>query len=48
MEKIHGNMHVFVLTCKFFTCKHKNIHVSMSFRIKVYSIACVIVIKHCC
>ena len=29
MEKIHGNMHVFVLTCK--TSKHKNMHVSMYF-----------------
>ena len=31
MEKIHGNMHVFVLSCKFLTCKHKNMHVSMYF-----------------
>ena len=23
--------HVFVLSCKFLTCKHKNMHVSMSF-----------------
>ena len=29
MEKIHGNMHVFVLSCKFLTSKHKNMHVSM-------------------
>ena len=29
MEKIHGNMHVLVLLCKFATCKHKNMHVSM-------------------
>ena len=28
MEKIHGNMHVFVLSC---TCKHKNMRVSMYF-----------------
>ena len=28
MEKIHGNMHVFVLSCKFLTCKHKNMLVS--------------------
>ena len=28
MEKIHGNMHVFVLSCKFLTCKHKNMRVS--------------------
>ena len=31
MEKIHGNMHVFVLSCKFLTCKHKNMRVSMYF-----------------
>ena len=31
MEKIHGNMHIFVLSCKFLTCKHKNMHVSMYF-----------------
>ena len=31
MEKIHGNMHVFVLSCKFLTWKHKNMHVSMYF-----------------
>ena len=31
MEKIHGNTHVFVLSCKFLTCKHKNMHVSMYF-----------------
>ena len=31
MEKIHGNAHVFVLTCKFLTFKHKNMHVSMYF-----------------
>ena len=31
MEKIHGNMHVFVLSCKFLTSKHKNMHVSMYF-----------------
>ena len=31
MEKIHRNMHVFVLSCTFLTCKHKNIHVSMYF-----------------
>ena len=27
MEKIHGNTHVFVLSWKFVTCKHKNMHV---------------------
>ena len=31
MEKIHGNTHVFVLSCKFLTCKHKNMRVSMCF-----------------
>ena len=31
MEKIHGNMHVFVFSCKFLTCKHKNMRVSMYF-----------------
>ena len=31
MEKIHGNTHVFALSCKFLTCKHKNMHVSMYF-----------------
>ena len=31
MEKIHGNTHVFVLSCKFVTCKHKNMRVSMYF-----------------
>ena len=31
MEKIHGNMHVFVLSCKFLACKHKNMRVSMYF-----------------
>ena len=31
MEKIHGNTHVFVLSCKFLTCKHKDMHVSMYF-----------------
>ena len=31
MEKIHRNTHVFVLSCQFVTCKHKNIHVSMYF-----------------
>ena len=31
MEKIHGNTHVFVLSCKFLTCKHKNMRVSMYF-----------------
>ena len=31
MEKIHGNTHVFVLTCKFLMCKHKNMRVSMYF-----------------
>ena len=31
MEKIHANMHVLVLTCKFLTCKHKNMLVSMHF-----------------
>ena len=30
MEKIHANMHVFVLTCKFLTSKHKNMHVSIN------------------
>ena len=29
MERIHGNTHVFVLSCKFLTCKHKNMRVSM-------------------
>ena len=28
MEKIHGNMHVFVLLCKFLTCKHKDMRVA--------------------
>ena len=28
MEIIHGNTHVFVLSCKFLTSKHKNMHVS--------------------
>ena len=27
MEKIHGNMHVFMLSSKFLTSKHKNMHV---------------------
>ena len=31
MEKIHGNTHVFVLSCKFLTSRHKNMHVSMYF-----------------
>ena len=31
MEKIHGNTHVFVLSCKFLTCRHKNTHASMYF-----------------
>ena len=31
MEKIHGNMHVCVLSCKFLTSKHKNMRVSMYF-----------------
>ena len=31
MEKIHGNTHVSVLSCKFLTCKHKNMRVSMYF-----------------
>ena len=31
MEKILGNTHVFVLSCKFLTCKHKNMRVSMYF-----------------
>ena len=31
MEKIHGNTHVFVLSCIFLTCKHKNMHDSMYF-----------------
>ena len=31
MEKIHGNMHVFVLSCQFVTCKHKNMRVFMYF-----------------
>ena len=31
MEKIHGNTHVFVLSCKFLMSKHKNMHVSMYF-----------------
>ena len=29
MEKIHGNTHVFVLSRKFLTCKHKNMRVSI-------------------
>ena len=31
MEKIHRNMHVFVLSCEFVTSKHKNMRVSMYF-----------------
>ena len=31
MEKIHGNMHIFVLSCEFVMSKHKNMHVSMYF-----------------
>ena len=31
LEKIHGNTHVFVLSCQFLTSKHKNMHVSMYF-----------------
>ena len=31
MEKIQGNTHVFVLSCIFLTCKHKNMRVSMYF-----------------
>ena len=31
MEKIHGNTHVFVLSCKFLTCKHKNMRVFVYF-----------------
>ena len=31
MGKIHGNTHVIVLLCKFLTCKHKNMYVSMYF-----------------
>ena len=31
MEKIHGNTHVIVLSCKFLTCKHNNMRVSMYF-----------------
>ena len=31
MEKIHGNMHVFVLSCELLTSKHKNMRVSMYF-----------------
>ena len=31
MEKIHGNTHVFVPSCKFLTWKHKNMRVSMYF-----------------
>ena len=38
MEKIHGNTHVFVLSCKFVTSKHKNMHVSMYFLHLVLSI----------
>ena len=30
MEKIHGNMHVFGLSCEFLTSKHKNMRVSYS------------------
>ena len=29
MEKIHENVHVFVLSCKFQTWKHINMHISM-------------------
>ena len=28
---INGDMHVFVLSCKYLMCKHKNMHVSMYF-----------------
>ena len=35
MEKIHGNMHVFVLSCKFVMCKHINIMFPCIF-LKVY------------
>ena len=31
MEKIHGNMHVFMLSCEFLTRKHKNMRISMYF-----------------
>ena len=31
MEKTNGNTHVFVLSCKFLTSKHKNEGVSMYF-----------------
>ena len=30
-HKIHGNTHVFVLSCEFLTSKHKNMRVSMYF-----------------
>ena len=36
MEKIHRNTHVFVLSCKYLTYKHKNMRVS----IKERSITC--------
>ena len=29
MEKIHGNVHVFMLSCKFLRSKHKKMCVSM-------------------
>ena len=32
MENLHGNMHVFVLSCFTFTCKHKYMHVFMYFQ----------------
>ena len=31
MEKIHRNMHVFVLSCEFVMSKYKNMRVSMYF-----------------
>ena len=46
MEKIHGNTHVFVLTYKFLTCKHKNMRVSMyffPFSAHLYPCLCVMV-----
>ena len=36
MEKIHGNMHVSVLSCKFLTSKHACFHVFFSFSAHLY------------
>ena len=40
MEKIHGNMHVFVLSCKVLTYKHKNMHVSVKGLLHVHVRCC--------